>query len=352
MRVVLRSHVEFFGFVPPARPAPSRQAHVRPESSAKDSSNPQVVMVVIRIRCCCSPCSSRSGIAGRRRASCNIAQPVSLVGSEDTLACLEQLRIHGLVCRQASYNERSNWRLTHSGVQQLACVQSMRAMTRLYRCGRTDQVWEDYTLFELWDTMRSTGWHFEVVAPGAVRALPAFSREDAQALYVPQRSQQLPRYNMIVHLEVAAGTRDGPIPPAKPEAFYLHILHPQRAERGRMHDVADMAIADASTGAPTLSSDEAFRAAFPAVEDAASDASDSEDGAMSASDESSSSESSGSNGDSGWGCGHVDGCGWGARRGNQPPKGIAIKLLQVCEVQIWVLVILSELFAPVCCRHM
>lgn len=218
------------------------------------------------------------------------------------LAALEQMRILGLVCRQASYGDRTNRRLTHSGVQQLACVQSIQAMSRLYRCNRKDQLWEEYTLFELWDTMQSMGWHFELVAAGAVRALPVFNRGDAQTLYVPNRAQQLPRYNMIVHLEVAAGTRNGPIAAAKPEAFYLHVLHPERAERGRMHDVVDLAIADAPLAPPNVCSDEAFRMAFPAVEDDAG-ASDSEDGTSAESDESNNSQSSesGGSGDSGWG---------------------------------------------------
>lgn len=91
------------------------------------------------------------------------------------------------------------------------------------------------------------------------------------------------------------------------------MLHPQRAERGRMHDVAELAIAEAPAGAHTVCSDEAFRMAFPAVEDGAA-ASESEDGTSSESEESSSSQARKLNCDFWWGAVNQMGCGWELRR--------------------------------------
>lgn len=132
--------------------------------------------------------------------------------------CLDaMLAAQDLVSLLSDYVDRSTWRLTPKGFSLLRCVQPLGKPRFLYQCHRTDSKYEEYTLFELWDRMRSCGWSFAFVTRRVARGLRAYAAGGEKLMNAPM-AKVLPRFCMIAHFRCSEGTLHGPIAPARPGA--------------------------------------------------------------------------------------------------------------------------------------
>ena len=114
------------------------------------------------------------------------------------------MRSEGFVVKTYNYPDRSGWRFTEAGMSILKGLVKLVNRKAVFKCHRTDQDYETFTVFELWDMMIAKGWDFEVVAgKRAARAagLVPYSKDGVQKLCVRTSVEKLPFWCMMVLLD-------------------------------------------------------------------------------------------------------------------------------------------------------
>ena len=121
------------------------------------------------------------------------------------------------------------WRFTHLGLQSVSVTRCLKAPTAALRCRRTDADYEDYTLFELWDTLRAGEWVFRVVPRGhRRRTLPKYSAGSDKILHIRHNAKTLPRWSMLAHWRASVGALEGELPALEKKLVYYYSLFPER----------------------------------------------------------------------------------------------------------------------------
>ena len=84
--------------------------------------------------------------------------------------CLMQFKERGWLTLVASHGagtatEVSHWRFTVQGMNEIQAAIPLRLRSWVYQSNRSDDNYDAFTLFELWDTMPARGWQIEGSLP-------------------------------------------------------------------------------------------------------------------------------------------------------------------------------------------
>ena len=165
------------------------------------------------------------------------------LSSMETERCLDAMLLMELVDLVARTETRSVWRLTEQALQYLRSVVTLKLPKPIFVCSRTDEDWEQYTLFEMWLTLDADGWHIQGLAARQKRStVPAFAGGEApKTLYLESSVRVLPRWRMVAHLLAGRGQLQTPLAAFLLESAYKDLVFPERAlRRANMERVRDL----------------------------------------------------------------------------------------------------------------
>ena len=148
-----------------------------------------------------------------------------------TSQCLEEMMKARIVCRVARQADRSNWRMTQEGLRLMRVTCRLQPRRPVFVCKRCPmESLENFTPFELWDWMTTTGWTFKIITDRQARAVAGFEAGKEKVVHCKTSAQALPRWSMIVHLRCELGTLDGPLAVLETAEHCKHLVHPELAE--------------------------------------------------------------------------------------------------------------------------